>query len=599
MKTFLCIYVMASNQIPSTDSTECNNNNSVQSKEHPKLVKKTVVAYRPSSKAKKSSSRLQYVANKMNKSPEDLQDEVIQLKKVVSLASISDENSTLKAKIRRTEEENVKKDKQILQYLDPNQNEELRRLLMDKKSAANTTINNLKQRVIKLELSLKEKEQALKKLQTDLKATKVKETKVQLETCYAEIARLKSLNQKKTSPGKAQKEYMEDAESEDKMQSRFENYGPSAVERAYSGKVEYANMTRDQLLSVLVEMEKKLKRQRPDGTSDSKLYHEKKKLEEKLKQVSEELHSYQKLSETRETEIKSLRSTLANLQRSSEKDIGLRQSTSSRIQQNSSEAEKLGSVARETSAPTRSNKQFNPLPVQDSFTMSSTVRKMSSKGTEVRKTGSGLVSPRAKAEDKSDSPNLAGKRSLNKLELDLSKISYDSRRVLSARSSVRSSKLSSSTLSSVHSMQHSESEQWVMQATVRKLPEKSMKLNRTSPTGSKAYPQNKNQASNPVLKSPNKLLINGAESKFQAAGDSQRVVDFHVVEEFRQNRAAKKIQKGWKKHQKDINQIRQEKLQLIRINCAARTIQHGWKKHQGQEIALSDTDHDDDDDVVC
>ena len=68
-------------------------------------------------------------------------------------------------------------------------------ILGEKKSDSASVIGSLKQRVFKLEQSNKEKEAALAALQKDHKSTSVHELKVQMETMYQEILRLRKVNQ--------------------------------------------------------------------------------------------------------------------------------------------------------------------------------------------------------------------------------------------------------------------------------------------------------------------------------------------------------------------------------------------------------------------
>ncbi|XP_064616436.1 IQ domain-containing protein E-like [Liolophura sinensis] len=133
------------------------------------------------------------------KSSEEYYDEVIQLKKQV--VALNHEVSTVRAKLRRTEEDNIKKGKDIEQLLDPSKSEELRRTLGDRKPESGAVIHSLKQKILKLETQLRDKETAYTKLQSDLKTTKLDEMKTQMDVLYQEIVRLH--NTKDTGFGKA------------------------------------------------------------------------------------------------------------------------------------------------------------------------------------------------------------------------------------------------------------------------------------------------------------------------------------------------------------------------------------------------------------
>lgn len=122
---------------------------------------------------------------------EDMYDEIIRLKKSLH-AHISD-NQQMKAKVRRLEDDNAKREKQIEELLDPAKGSEYTRSFVDKKKEGSVIVNGLKQRILKLEQQCREKESALSKLQSELRTTKLEELKVTVETYFEEIRRLKML----------------------------------------------------------------------------------------------------------------------------------------------------------------------------------------------------------------------------------------------------------------------------------------------------------------------------------------------------------------------------------------------------------------------
>ncbi|XP_069023565.1 IQ domain-containing protein E isoform X1 [Embiotoca jacksoni] len=122
---------------------------------------------------------------------EDMYDEIIRLKK--SLQAQKSDNQQMKAKLRRLEEDNAKREKQIKELLDPTKASEYTRSLVDKKKDGSVVLNGLKQRILKLEQQCREKENALSKLQSDLRTTNLEELKITVETYYEEIQRLKML----------------------------------------------------------------------------------------------------------------------------------------------------------------------------------------------------------------------------------------------------------------------------------------------------------------------------------------------------------------------------------------------------------------------
>ncbi|XP_073319912.1 IQ domain-containing protein E [Pagrus major] len=122
---------------------------------------------------------------------EDMNDEIIRLKK--SLHAHKSDNQKMKAKLRRLEEDNAKREKQIEELLDPTKASEYTRSLVDKKKEGSVVLNGLKQRILKLEQQCREKENALSKLQSELRTTNLEELKITVETYFEEIQRLRIL----------------------------------------------------------------------------------------------------------------------------------------------------------------------------------------------------------------------------------------------------------------------------------------------------------------------------------------------------------------------------------------------------------------------
>ncbi|XP_043832758.1 IQ domain-containing protein E isoform X2 [Dromiciops gliroides] len=131
---------------------------------------------------------------------EDMYDEIIELKK--SLHSQKGDVDFMKTKLRRLEEENSRKDRQIEHLLDPNRGCEFARSMVDKRPGTGWVINGLKQRIIKLEQQCKEKDNTITKLQTDIKMTNLEEMRIAMETYYEEIHRLQVLLANTETTGK-------------------------------------------------------------------------------------------------------------------------------------------------------------------------------------------------------------------------------------------------------------------------------------------------------------------------------------------------------------------------------------------------------------
>ncbi|XP_009705389.1 PREDICTED: IQ domain-containing protein E, partial [Cariama cristata] len=130
------------------------------------------------------------------KEKEDMYDEIIKLKKTIQAQK--NEGDQMKTKLRRLEEENNRKDKQIEQLLDPFRGSELARALSEKTTNNAWVVSGLKQKILKLEQQCKEKDNAINKFQADVKTTNLEEMRIAMETYYEEAHRLQLLTQSET-----------------------------------------------------------------------------------------------------------------------------------------------------------------------------------------------------------------------------------------------------------------------------------------------------------------------------------------------------------------------------------------------------------------
>eukprot|EP00072_Mus_musculus_P059549 XP_011239287.1 PREDICTED: IQ domain-containing protein E isoform X8 [Mus musculus] len=127
-------------------------------------------------------------------------DEIIELKK--SLHMQKSDVDLMRTKLRRLEEENSRKDRQIEQLLDPSRGPDFVRTLAEKKPDTGWVITGLKQRIFRLEQQCKEKDNTINKLQTDMKTTNLEEMRIAMETYYEEIHRLQTLLASSEATGK-------------------------------------------------------------------------------------------------------------------------------------------------------------------------------------------------------------------------------------------------------------------------------------------------------------------------------------------------------------------------------------------------------------
>ncbi|KAL9835757.1 IQ domain-containing protein E isoform 2-T3 [Geothlypis trichas] len=125
------------------------------------------------------------------KEKEDMYDEIIELKKTIQAQK--NEGDRMKTKLRRLEEENSRKDKQIEQLLDPSRGSELARTWSEKKTENGWVVTGLKQKIVKLEEQCKEKDNTINESQADMKTSSLEEVRLAMETYYEEVHRLQLL----------------------------------------------------------------------------------------------------------------------------------------------------------------------------------------------------------------------------------------------------------------------------------------------------------------------------------------------------------------------------------------------------------------------
>ncbi|XP_068100568.1 IQ domain-containing protein E isoform X2 [Hyperolius riggenbachi] len=292
------------------------------------------------------------------KEKEDMYDQILDLKKTIQ-AHKSD-NDIMKTKLRRLEEENNRKDRQIEQLLDPSRSSEFTRSLVDKKSDSSLLVNNLKQKILKLEKQCKEKDNALSKLQTDLKTTSVDEMRIAIETYYEEIQRLQLLlakaetQEKKTPPESKESLRRQKAlnmalmklskqvkELQEENKSLKADLDRAMAQSPTSSRKGYNEWSKQRLVRRISELEKKLeiaektnpsttqqdKLGRPDGsTSLDEVDHPKPDVQEEserlrniIKKVKEDRADLQERLASKESDYKKLQQEKTELEKQLQK----------------------------------------------------------------------------------------------------------------------------------------------------------------------------------------------------------------------------------------------------------------------------------------
>lgn len=207
---------------------------------------------------------------------EDMYDEIIRLKK--SLQAQKSDNQKMKAKLRRLEGDNAKREKQLEELLDPTKGSEYTRSLVDKKKEGSVVLNGLKQRILKLEQQCREKENALSKLQSELRTTNLEELKITVETYFEEIQRLRMLLEAAEKSSRAESKCSQRQQkalsstvlrlSENLKQLQQENTTLREelnTESPAGGIKGYREWSKQRLLRRLFEVEKRLEDSRKDA----------------------------------------------------------------------------------------------------------------------------------------------------------------------------------------------------------------------------------------------------------------------------------------------------------------------------------------------
>ncbi|XP_030591822.1 IQ domain-containing protein E isoform X2 [Archocentrus centrarchus] len=209
---------------------------------------------------------------------EDMYDEIIHLKK--SLNEQKSDNQQMKAKLRRLEEDNAKREKQIEALLDPTKGSEYTRSLVDRKREGSVVITGLKQRILKLEQQCREKENAFSKLQSELRTTNLEELKIRVKSYFEEIQRLSMLLEAAEKSCRAESKCSQRQQkalsstvhrlSENLKQLQQENVALREelnTDSPAGGVKDYREWSKQRLLRRLLEVEKRLEGSRRHSQS--------------------------------------------------------------------------------------------------------------------------------------------------------------------------------------------------------------------------------------------------------------------------------------------------------------------------------------------
>ncbi|KRZ30311.1 IQ domain-containing protein E, partial [Trichinella pseudospiralis] len=122
-----------------------------------------------------------------NLSTEGFEEEVLQLKKKIQY--LNEDNMLLKIKLNKYDAELKKKEKEIKDLLSSQKHS----FMSIAQGERGILLNSLKQRVIRLEHLLREKDELIRKLKCDIRSTRLNEAAIEIDTLYGEINRLKAM----------------------------------------------------------------------------------------------------------------------------------------------------------------------------------------------------------------------------------------------------------------------------------------------------------------------------------------------------------------------------------------------------------------------
>ncbi|XP_067935176.1 IQ domain-containing protein E-like isoform X3 [Watersipora subatra] len=307
------------------------------------------------------------------KTPEEYYDEVLELRKQIGV--LDKDSSLLRAKLRRVEEDNLKKEKEIESLMDPTKSGDLRRTLTDRKPDSSAVVHSLKQKIMRLEQQVREKEQSISTMKSDVRATNLEELRLKMEMFYQEIIRLRSMKTATTprQPPKSARASKETKETPSKIKAlndtilrmNEKNVRLTAENKSLKEdleqlmaqvadtkerKLEYEDMSKRELASKLAKLEGKLESQKSKGDSaslisqdtgstrlradtlgkleldgslaerlelldkrETELLEEIKRLKSTMKKIKEDRQHFRQKSDEKSKEIKGLKKEIADL----------------------------------------------------------------------------------------------------------------------------------------------------------------------------------------------------------------------------------------------------------------------------------------------
>ncbi|CAF3081589.1 unnamed protein product [Rotaria sp. Silwood2] len=225
--------------------------------------------------------------NPKYKTQEEYYDEIQVLKK--ELKYTKDDNSNLRARIRRLEEDNVRKRKEIDNFYDTKKDSDTRRTLTSSSNSNANAVMNLKQRLFKLESQLKQKETIIDEMKSDPRWTKSTELEIQNRALFNELEK-----QKLEKLNLIQHDYMASIDEEKK----------NAIRKLEAEKREL-KIENDNLKKKLHEMEKLerdelLSSRQRDGSTDRDLHR-------KIEGLKNTCRNYQDELDQMKNELKQMR----------------------------------------------------------------------------------------------------------------------------------------------------------------------------------------------------------------------------------------------------------------------------------------------------
>uniref|UniRef100_A0A914VLD2 IQ domain-containing protein E n=1 Tax=Plectus sambesii TaxID=2011161 RepID=A0A914VLD2_9BILA len=292
---------------------------------------------------------------------EDVEEELMSVKR--NFATLVQENASLKTRLKRIDDEAMRKDKHLDELLNQNQAGPLNGFAFSQGAEGRLLTNSLKQKIMRLEQSVKDKDTQLRKLKSDGKMTKIQEMRIQLDSFYQEIMRLKyqsgsvgdhaapdipkQLSAKMKSLNETivrQNETHTKLISENRMlKEQLESLAGGAGET----DTDYDEWEKSKLIALIQKLQRELEAVKENDGKSSTSRSDREKLDTLVKRLKEDRQHYKNKVEIKDKEIEALKKKLRDAEQELKEANGALKAAKSRLNSGSLRAEPLNSERSE------------------------------------------------------------------------------------------------------------------------------------------------------------------------------------------------------------------------------------------------------------